>query len=339
MGDVWISNLEHYLDSDGELVERHRKAFLFGKFLASIVQARTGMCDWGDSNIDIKCRRRPGRKPCPGKLEALFDPNFIIIWRCPVCDDRGVIDGWHGTKWDKLSNGAKSAPMTQVQKVIAKLIDYCQDKNFTPAELVTDVITGIISFEHPSAKMLFRSSEKHVFEGMEEIHEYTAVMNELNNCMVEFFSPEDIDTWDSNVDFLFESLIVNYENPHEFMEGLQKLTATCKLELKQYENYSALEKYANTLDLYRKMIQPYEDEFEQALERARKPIVKQDADTIAFYQTGYEMSAAVLLFCQYIDQLRRITFNQRMNVIRKKIGRNDLCPCGSGKKYKKCCLN
>ena len=23
----------------------------------------------------------------------------------------------------------------------------------------------------------------------------------------------------------------------------------------------------------------------------------------------------------------------------KDIGRNDLCPCGSGKKYKKCCLN
>ncbi|MCY7731099.1 SEC-C domain-containing protein [Aerococcus urinaeequi] len=23
---------------------------------------------------------------------------------------------------------------------------------------------------------------------------------------------------------------------------------------------------------------------------------------------------------------------------RRKIGRNDPCPCGSGKKYKKCCL-
>ena len=23
---------------------------------------------------------------------------------------------------------------------------------------------------------------------------------------------------------------------------------------------------------------------------------------------------------------------------KKKIGRNDLCPCGSGRKYKKCCL-
>ena len=25
--------------------------------------------------------------------------------------------------------------------------------------------------------------------------------------------------------------------------------------------------------------------------------------------------------------------------IQKKIGRNDMCPCGSGKKYKKCCIN
>jgi len=25
------------------------------------------------------------------------------------------------------------------------------------------------------------------------------------------------------------------------------------------------------------------------------------------------------------------------NNVKKKIGRNDPCPCGSGKKYKKCC--
>ena len=27
------------------------------------------------------------------------------------------------------------------------------------------------------------------------------------------------------------------------------------------------------------------------------------------------------------------------NIMTKKIGRNDPCPCGSGKKYKKCCIN
>jgi SWIM/SEC-C metal-binding protein len=29
--------------------------------------------------------------------------------------------------------------------------------------------------------------------------------------------------------------------------------------------------------------------------------------------------------------------NQPKPVLSKKVGRNDYCPCGSGKKYKKCC--
>jgi SEC-C motif/Nuclease-related domain len=35
---------------------------------------------------------------------------------------------------------------------------------------------------------------------------------------------------------------------------------------------------------------------------------------------------------------RHINFSQKAEAI-KKVGRNDPCPCGSGKKYKKCCLN
>jgi tetratricopeptide (TPR) repeat protein len=31
--------------------------------------------------------------------------------------------------------------------------------------------------------------------------------------------------------------------------------------------------------------------------------------------------------------------SQKTKVVENKIGRNDPCPCGSGKKYKKCCLN
>ena len=41
-----------------------------------------------------------------------------------------------------------------------------------------------------------------------------------------------------------------------------------------------------------------------------------------------------------------VALNHRMKNIKKfptigkpKIGRNELCPCGSGKKYKKCCIN
>lgn len=32
-------------------------------------------------------------------------------------------------------------------------------------------------------------------------------------------------------------------------------------------------------------------------------------------------------------------YNRSQIVISNKIGRNDDCPCGSGKKYKKCCIN
>jgi preprotein translocase subunit SecA len=31
--------------------------------------------------------------------------------------------------------------------------------------------------------------------------------------------------------------------------------------------------------------------------------------------------------------------NKELPPKKKKLGRNDKCPCGSGKKYKKCCLN
>jgi len=32
-----------------------------------------------------------------------------------------------------------------------------------------------------------------------------------------------------------------------------------------------------------------------------------------------------------------ISIDRLNDVIFKKVGRNDFCPCGSGKKYKKCC--
>jgi uncharacterized protein YecA (UPF0149 family) len=46
----------------------------------------------------------------------------------------------------------------------------------------------------------------------------------------------------------------------------------------------------------------------------------------------------------YNELLRRLGKTDRPNLlssflgVSKKVGRNDACPCGSGKKYKKCCL-
>jgi uncharacterized protein YecA (UPF0149 family) len=40
-------------------------------------------------------------------------------------------------------------------------------------------------------------------------------------------------------------------------------------------------------------------------------------------------------------EIARLSLKNKSKGLRSgsKIGRNDTCPCGSGKKYKKCCLN
>jgi SWIM/SEC-C metal-binding protein len=38
-----------------------------------------------------------------------------------------------------------------------------------------------------------------------------------------------------------------------------------------------------------------------------------------------------------ISDVNRLLNGDSPKIIEKKIGRNELCPCGSGKKFKKCC--
>ncbi|USD67861.1 SEC-C domain-containing protein [Vibrio sp. SCSIO 43136] len=38
------------------------------------------------------------------------------------------------------------------------------------------------------------------------------------------------------------------------------------------------------------------------------------------------------------EDVRKISFGKQPQIERKKVGRNEPCPCGSGKKYKRCCI-
>ncbi|MBN2285988.1 MAG: SEC-C domain-containing protein [Tissierellales bacterium] len=72
---------------------------------------------------------------------------------------------------------------------------------------------------------------------------------------------------------------------------------------------------------------------------------------VNFEKLYYNMMAAQAEWLYNLSQWDDIlTLEQRKNIKKeynkskivvkgKKIGRNDLCPCGSGKKYKHCCLN
>jgi uncharacterized protein YecA (UPF0149 family) len=59
-------------------------------------------------------------------------------------------------------------------------------------------------------------------------------------------------------------------------------------------------------------------------------------DTEAAKSVGY-IRQKLKISSEYAQRANKNPQKQEMN--KKKIGRNDPCPCGSGKKYKKCCLN
>jgi hypothetical protein len=98
---AWITNMQHYLDEDGSIDSLNRPIKRLADYFGAIVTFATSFDDEPFFNSDIQCRRRPGKKPCQGKIQALLELDTDrIIWRCPVCGDNGAIVDWENTPWD-----------------------------------------------------------------------------------------------------------------------------------------------------------------------------------------------------------------------------------------------
>lgn len=102
MGDTWITDMTHFLDILKPEVDVPSPARRLGEYLGRIVEAATSSPPLILIETSIRCRRRPGRKPCPGHIRLVCnDDEGEIVWECTSCDDRGIIRGWEGTPWDR----------------------------------------------------------------------------------------------------------------------------------------------------------------------------------------------------------------------------------------------
>ena len=101
MGDIWYTNLQIFLDESGAIVAPKGPARKIAEHITAIVAMATRPEIIPPPEYQVHCRRRPGRKPCPGIIEADIDPDDDrILWWCPVCDDCGYISDWQGSMWD-----------------------------------------------------------------------------------------------------------------------------------------------------------------------------------------------------------------------------------------------
>lgn len=106
MPDTWITDITHYLDEHGAIAPRRGPARRLAEFFGAIVVAVTREPFQSATASTVRCRRRPGRKPCPGQIRAAItlDDRMDIVWECPSCGDNGRLSNWHGTMWDCLDD-------------------------------------------------------------------------------------------------------------------------------------------------------------------------------------------------------------------------------------------
>jgi len=105
----WIINLRHFLDEEGHIAPASGPARRLAEFLVAIVAMTSLPESVTPTTYQVRCRRRPGRKPCPGYIVSGIDPeDEVILWICPVCGDKGTIEHWQGTIWDLSKRGNQS---------------------------------------------------------------------------------------------------------------------------------------------------------------------------------------------------------------------------------------
>ncbi len=104
---TWVTDLTHFIDAGtGELPTNvPGPARRLMEHQVQIVAAATTAANRGARATraipPIKCRRRPGHRPCPGIIEHEVWADERITWHCPNCGDNGIITNWQSTAWDR----------------------------------------------------------------------------------------------------------------------------------------------------------------------------------------------------------------------------------------------
>jgi len=100
MSNTWIVNMTDYLDDTRGIAEIPGRARRVADHFGMIVAAISTMTPERVVRTRVKCRRRPGRRPCAGRIQAVINADARIRWQCPICGDNGLISGWQSTPWD-----------------------------------------------------------------------------------------------------------------------------------------------------------------------------------------------------------------------------------------------
>ena len=114
----YVVDLTHFLDDDGFLAPgapgRHARYYTRITAAASLHPVEETVA------TALHCRRRPGRRPCPGRIDLIRHEDGTIEWACSDCTDNGFIRGWEGTLWDWRPAAGRVAPREPIDLLLSE---------------------------------------------------------------------------------------------------------------------------------------------------------------------------------------------------------------------------
>ena len=365
-----------YADTDDQTVLDARKVYkeLYAKYSAEVAEKAKEVVEAGGlfiigterheaRRIDNQLRGRSGRQGDPGESQFFLSLE----------DDLMRIFG--GDRVTTMMDTLKVDENLPIQsKMLTNVIESSQKKiegrNF-------NIRKNVLNYDDVMNKQreIIYGQRQQVLNG-EDIHEsITSMISEyVNNCVDMYLLDEDIhDNW--NLDGLRERLagIVTLENDFRFTT--QELDEISKSDIADMLHKRAEEVYANReKELGKELLREIErvvllkvvdtkwmahiDDMDELKKGIGLLSYGQKNPVVEYRMEGFEMFDAMvdairedtvrMLFTIKVqkqeqapkrEQVLKPDAGSSQSITRKvkKIGPNEPCPCGSGKKYKKCC--
>ena len=101
-----FTDIRHFLDEDGNPVDLSPQGERLYNYFLDIIKGAIIEPEGAVVSTGVKCRRRPGRRPCPGVVDAVweFEDGGQVTWECPKCGDSGHITGIPDSIWDEAGD-------------------------------------------------------------------------------------------------------------------------------------------------------------------------------------------------------------------------------------------
>ena len=81
---TYVTDPRHFLTKEGAIAPMPPAAQRLAEFLGEVVVYVTTLGLDRATEHRIRCRKRRGRSPCVGEIEADLEDTETIVWWCPV---------------------------------------------------------------------------------------------------------------------------------------------------------------------------------------------------------------------------------------------------------------